>query len=151
MNWFSRLFNRKVDSYQSNEEGENMIAGTEKPLFEKALKLYIFAHHKPFGALTPQLAEQLKYTGNAVYSLLLNWMRDGKPSLEYMDFLNTKISELRKLTITQLNQLDIMPDEIDDLALSECVRLSFGDEETDRFLKIEYYPATGWCKWKWEF
>lgn len=123
-----------------------MIGGREKVLFEKALKLYVFVHHKSHELLDAQLSEQLIHTGNAVYSLLLNWLRDGRPSLEYMDFLNEKLTELRSINHELRAQLKIQPEEVEELELSQSVNLVFRDASYERVLRIRYEPESGRCR-----
>jgi len=137
------LFRKKAPKPEPVNSGEIKIKGTEKVLFEKALKLYVFVHHKPHGKLSLALADQLKFTGNAVYSLILNWMKDGKPSLEYMDFLNGKINELRMLDVVHLTELEILPDEVDEIELNTPAAFSFTDEDENQILKISYTKDSG--------
>lgn len=142
------LFRKKAPKPEPVNSGEIKIKGTEKVLFEKALKLYVFVHHKPHGMLSAALADQLKFTGNAVYSLILNWMKDGKPSLEYMDFLNGKINELRMLDVVYLTELEILPDEVDEIELNTLAAFSFTDEEENQILKISYTKDSGMCSFE---
>ncbi len=138
-------FRRKKASQLPELTEKLRINGREAELFERALQLYIFAHHVPHKRLPDELAEQLAYTGHAVYSLLLNWLRDGKPSLEYMDFLNEKVTELRRLSPHLLEELHIKPDEADQIELQKVVRLRFLDEESGRALHLAWHKEEKLC------
>ncbi|MCH8569636.1 MAG: hypothetical protein LAT67_15285 [Balneolales bacterium] len=121
------------------------IADRERKLFDRAIQLYIFVHHMPHEELEPELADQLRFTGNAVYSLILNWLLDGKPSLEYMEFLNEKVAELNTLPQGMKKKLQIQPNEVDQLELSREVKIRFKDDE-GRVLHICYEPESGVCR-----
>lgn len=122
-----------------------LVEGHDKRFFEQALKFYIFSRHAAKPHISAALAEQLTYSGHIVYSLLINWLRDGKPSIEYMDFLNTKLNELRTLPEELLHGLEIKPTQINDLELTNRVQLQFTDDETSERCWLEYYPETGEC------
>lgn len=122
------------------------VEGVEKGFFDKALKLYLFSRHVPAASVSKEMADQLTYCGHVVYSLLTNWLRDGKPSLEYLDFLNTRLKELRLLPEEALKGLAILPHEIDEIELQEKVRLRFTDEDTGEAWLLEYEPQTGTCR-----
>lgn len=126
---------------------ELSLNGTEKQLFERALQLYVFVHHVRHDEVDEALAGQLKYSGNVVYSLVRNWLIDGKPSLEYMEFLNEQINKLRKLGPAQRQGLGIQPEDIAMLELAKEVKLTFRDDETKEVLRITYLPETGLCQW----
>lgn len=145
---FLNLFRKKQPTPVETNSGSIQIKGTEKILFEKALKLYVFVHHKPHSTISSALADQLKFTGNAVYSLVLNWVKDGKPSLEYMDFLNGKLHELRMLDITLLTELEILPDEVDEIELNSPAKFSFTDEEEHQTLRISYTVENAVCEFE---
>lgn len=123
------------------------LEGYDKQFFEKAIKLYIFSRHVDEHHISNEMAEQLRYCGHVVYSLLTNWLKDGKPSLEYLDFLNTRLNELRSLPEKTLTGLEIRPSEIDELELMQVVRLTFTDEETHERCLLEYRPEDGYCKY----
>jgi hypothetical protein len=128
---------------------ELKIARQERALFSRAVQLYIFVHHVSHDALERELQQQFHHTGNAVYSLLINWLRDGKPSLEYMDFLNQKLAELREIPESTFrnNGAEIMPAEIHLLELQEEVRLRFRDEDQeDVIFYLCYFPENGICR-----
>lgn len=125
------------------------IEQREQPLFKRAVQLYIFVHHIAHDRLEESLREQFRHTGNAVYSLLINWLRDGNPSLEYMEFLNEKLTELRELPAENLRGqgLQILPHEIHLLELQSEVRLRFTDEEhPSAYYYLCYYPEKGVCE-----
>lgn len=125
------------------------IGQQEQPLFRRAVQLYIFVHHVGHNQLSGELHEQFQHTGNAVYSLLINWLRDGKPSLEYMDFLNEKLGELRALPEEELRRqgIQILPGEISLLELQSEVRLRFQDEDReDGYYYLRYLPEEGFCE-----
>ena len=125
------------------------IGQQEQALFRRAVQLYIFVHHVGHEQLSGSLHEQFHHTGNAVYSLLINWLRDGKPSLEYMDFLNEKLNELRAVPQEDFRRqgVQIMPDEIHLLELQTEVRLRFQDEAREGdFYYLRYYPEKALCE-----
>ncbi len=123
------------------------LEGHDKRFFEQALKLYIFIRHVPHKNLKPELAEQMGYLGNIVYSLILNWLKDGKPSIEYMDFLNTKLAEIQNLPESALAGLQIHPKDVNDMELMDTVRLKFRDEETGGTEYLRYDRGSGKCKY----
>ncbi|MCH8495871.1 MAG: hypothetical protein LAT57_09630 [Balneolales bacterium] len=125
-----------------------LVEGHDKRFFEQALKFYIFSRHVSVPHISVSLAEQLTYSGHIVYSLLVNWLRDGRASIEYMDFLNTKLNELRALPEESLQGLEIKPNEINDIELTNRVRLQFTDDETSERCWLEYYPGTGECRFE---
>ena len=125
-----------------------VVEGHDKRFFEQALKFYIFSRHAEEPHISASLAEQLTYSGHIVYSLLINWLRDGRASIEYMDFLNTKLNELRALPEESLQGLEIKPNEINDLELTNRVRLQFTDAETEERCWLEYFPETGECRFE---
>ena len=150
---FSFFKRRKKDSNPAEKKPhkpelpyEIRIEGREKPLFERALQLYIFVHHMPHDKLPPELAEQMRHTSNAVYSLIFNWLRDGKPSLEYMDFLNEKVNELRKLSPEQAARFEIPPDQLQHIELQHIVRMRFLDEDREHPVYIRYVKLEGLCR-----
>lgn len=145
LSWFKR---RPVTSQRANtpELTEKLKIGErELELFERAVQLYVFVHHLPHSELDEELRDQFKHTGNAVYSLLLNWVKDKKPSLEYMDFLNGKLNELRQLTPEKLAGLQIKPNEIHLLELQDEARLRFTDDEDGTNLYLKFVKAEGCC------
>lgn len=128
---------------------ELRIAPREQALFKRAVQLYIFVHHVAHDELGEELREQFHHTGNAVYSLLINWLRDGKPSLEFMEFLNQKLNELREIPEVSFtrNGVEIMPAEIHLLELQKEVRLRFQDEDQeDLTFYLRYFPEEGRCR-----
>lgn len=145
-NFFRRSTSQGNTEPELNEELK--IARREQALFSRAVQLYIFVHHVSHEALGGKLMEQFHHTGNAVYSLLINWLRDGKPSLEYMDFLNQKLTELREIPEKTFKEhgVEIMPAEIHLLELQNEVRLRFHDEEQeDVIFYLRYFPEEGRC------
>lgn len=145
---FKNWFGKKERKESIVLEGSLQIAEREKNLFDNALKLYVYVNHVPHKSLSDELAEQMKFCGNAVYSLIKNWLKDSKPSLEYMDFLNQKVDELRTLPKNKLNGLRILPHEIDQLELSESAKFSFRDADDEEVLTLTYLPKTGDCQFK---
>lgn len=145
VNWFKGDKNQTQRNRTPELTNKLKIGEREQDLFERAVKLYIFVHHVPHTELEPDLRDQLRYTGNAVYSLLLNWVRDKKPSLEYMDFLNSKLHELRELPKDMLKGLQIMPEEIHLLELQDEARIRFSDEEEGLTLYLNFVKAEGCC------
>jgi len=143
LNWFKRI--RPAEPATPDLPGKTKVNTTELPLFERAIQLYIFVHHLPHHNLPAELREQLRHTGNAVYSLLLNWLRDDKPSLEYMDFLNEKLNELRQLSPELLMLLPIKPNEIHLLELQDTVWLRFQDEENEITYHLKFVKAESCC------
>lgn len=125
---------------------EIRIEERERPLFGRALQLYIFVHHVPHKKLPDELAAQLRHTSNAVYSLIFNWLKDGKPSLEYMEFLNDKVNELRKLGLEQAAHFEIPPAQLHHIELQQIVRMRFLDEDREHPVYIRYVKAEGRCR-----
>lgn len=145
-NFFRRSSAPSDTAPQLNRELK--IVRQEQALFKRAVQLYIFVHHVAHDELGEKLQEQFHHTGNAVYSLLINWLRDGKPSLEYMDFLNQKLAELRDIPENTFkeNGVEIMPAEIHLLELQKEVRLRFRDEEQENVtFYLRYFPEEGRC------
>lgn len=148
--FFDFLQARKTPPARTPELSRRLRIGErEQPLFRRAVQLYIFVHHVEHEQLSEPLQEQFHHTGNAVYSLLISWLRKGSPSLEYMDFLNEKLAELRELPEDQLRRqgVQIMPAEIHLLELQEEVRLRFRDEEREEdYYYLRYFPDRGLCE-----
>lgn len=139
---------KKPVKIEMKPEQKLQLEGYDKQFFEKAIKLYIFSRHVSEKHISAALSEQLTYCAHVVYSLFINWLRDGKPSLEYMDFLNTRLNELRMLPEEALHGLEILPHQIDELELMQLVSLRFTDDETDSECHIRYEPDTGLCRFQ---
>ena len=129
LSWLSKWFGPTAPAVPEYTE-QLRLSGHDQRFFEQAVKLYIFARHTDSRHIAPELAEQLSYCAHIVYSLMINWMRDGKPSIEYLDFLNTRLNDLRSLPASLLAGLEIQPHEIQEIELMKQVRLQFTDEET---------------------
>jgi hypothetical protein len=141
-----RKFLNKPTAPEPDLNQQIVLEGYDKQFFEKALKLYIFSRHVSDKHISDELAQQLEYCGHVVYSLITSWLRDGKPSLEYLDFLNTRMNALRALPKEALIGLEIRPSEIDELELMQLVRLKFTDDETESRCYLEYAPEIGLCR-----
>jgi len=145
LSWLSKWFGPTAPAVPEYTE-QLRLSGHDQRFFEQAVKLYIFARHTDSRHIAPELAEQLSYCAHIVYSLMINWMRDGKPSIEYLDFLNTRLNDLRSLPASLLAGLEIQPHEIQEIELMKQVRLQFTDEETGALCALLYEPESGLCR-----
>ncbi len=112
----------------------------DKILFEKALKFYFFARQRGVSTLPEDLARRISYSGTVAYSLIITFVKENALKIEYMDFLNQEWKHLRSVEPAFFNDLQVKPDEIDELELSETVELNFFDEDEGLYLLLRYIP-----------
>lgn len=112
----------------------------DKILFEKALKFYFFARQRGVNELPEDLAQRISYSGTVAYSLIITFVKENALKIEYMDFLNEEWKNLRSVKPSFFKSLQVKPDEIDELELSETVELSFFDEDEGMDLMLQYIP-----------
>jgi hypothetical protein len=108
-------------------------------LFEKALKFYLFARQIDAKHLQKDVAERLYYSGSVAYSLIYTYVNTGNLKIEYMDFLNEELKLMLKAEKNVYNNLQIKPDEINDIQLMKETKLSFFDEDEQENLQLIYY------------
>ncbi len=140
------FFKRKAIILKPEQNNTIRLREPDKSLFEKALKLYIIIHQKPHKELSDELSVQFKSLGNIVYSLIRNWLADGKPSLDYMAFLNEKIVEINGLPEQYFDRLEIRISEVGELELNAEASFVFRDEDSNNPLYLTYHKETGECK-----
>ncbi len=118
----------------------------DKTLFEKALKFYFFARQVDLKRLSPDLQKRIHYSGSVAYSLIITCAKTGSLKIEYMDFLNQELKNLYSIPKNKLTDLQIKPNEIDDIELMKETKLSIFDEDENTNLTLVYYPGNAEMK-----
>lgn len=121
------------------KDNSKILNERDKVLFEKALKLYIFARQIDIKKLKTNLAERLHYTGSVAYSLIITFARTGNLKIEYMDFLNEELKTMLAIPESDFAKLQIKPREIDDIELMSETKLSFFDEDENKTISLVYF------------
>ncbi len=112
----------------------------EKILFEKALKFYFFARQIDLKRLDQDLQKRVHYSGSVAYSLIITYAKSGDLKIEYMDFLNQELKKLLSIPENQFKDLQIKPNEIDDIELMKKTKLTFYDEDEQKDMELIYLP-----------
>lgn len=110
----------------------------DKVLFEKALKAYIFSRQRGVSSLEPDLKERFSYSGTIAYSLIITFIKTGSFKIEYMDFLNEELKKLNTVNNSFFEPLQVLPNEIDEISLSNNFSLIFFDEDEQSKVMLSY-------------
>lgn len=113
----------------------------DKVLFEKALKFYFFARQTDLKRLPKDLFKRIHYSGTVAYSLIITYAKSGSLKIEYMDFLNQELKQFLSTPKKTFKELQIQPDEIDDIELMEETKFNFYDEDEESDCRIIYNPS----------
>lgn len=134
--WFTKPPDFKTCSIQPNE----------RHLFCKAVKLYFFLHHVNHDELPEKWGERFRHSSNVVYSMLRNYMLNGRFDIEYLEFLNDELAGLHHHK--DEFPWSIPPDQIEQIELKSKVPITFRDEETAETLDMFYYPDEHICEYR---
>jgi len=113
---------------------------TDKVIFEKALKIYLFSRQHDVSKLQDDLKQRIRYLRNVAYSLIIRFLREDTFHFEYMDFINDELKKLRSLP-DYTSGLMIKPGEVDEIQLQEPARFLFRDEEDELEIKFIYHKS----------
>jgi len=113
---------------------------TDKVIFEKALKIYLFSRQHDVSKLQNDLKQRIRYLRNVAYSLIIRFLREDTFHFEYMDFINDELKKLRSLP-DYTSGLMIKPGEVDEIQLQEPARFLFKDEEDELEIKFIYHKS----------
>jgi len=113
---------------------------TDKVIFEKALKIYLFSRQHDVSKLQDDLKQRIRYLRNVAYSLIIRFLREDTFHFEYMDFINDELKKLRSLP-DYTSGLMIKPGEVDEIQLQEPARFLFKDEEDELEIKFIYHKS----------
>ena len=113
----------------------------DKVLFEKALKFYFFSRQQNLKSLNKDIADRIHYSGSVAYSLITTYIRTGALKIEYMDYLNQELKQLLSLKKDYFLDIQILPNEIDDIELMEPTKFTVFDEDLNKNLEINYSPS----------
>lgn len=108
--------------------------------FEKAIKFYLFTRHIKRDSLPDELRDRFTHSGNVAYSLLIRFVEEGRFLLEYMEYINDELAELRRADPESLSMLQIPPGDIEEIELQQEVPLRFTDAESQKTYYLLYYP-----------
>jgi len=113
---------------------------TDKVIFEKALKIYLFSRQHDVSKLQDDLKQRIRHLRNVAYSLIIRFLREDTFHFEYMDFINDELKKLRSLP-DYTSGLMIKPGEVDEIQLQEPARFLFRDEEDELEIKFIYHKS----------
>lgn len=113
---------------------------TDKVIFEKALKIYLFSRQHDVSKLQDDLKQRIRYLRNVAYSLIIRFLREDTFHFEYMDFINDELKTLQSLP-GHTSLLMIKPEEVDEIELQEPARFLFKDEEDETEYKVIYHKS----------
>lgn len=123
------------------ENTTKILNHQDKILFEKALKFYFFSRQVEVKRLEKQLQDRFHYSGNIAYSFILTLISKDSIRLEYLDFLNEEIKTLLGIHPSYLTDLQIKPNEIDEIEFPEEVSMSVFDEDENQKINLKYFSA----------
>lgn len=113
---------------------------TDKVIFEKALKIYLFSRQHDVSKLQDDLKQRIRHLRNVAYSLIIRFLREDTFHFEYMDFINDELKTLQSLP-GHTSLLMIKPEEVDEIELQEPARFLFKDEEDETEYKVIYHKS----------
>jgi hypothetical protein len=109
--------------------------------FEKAIKFYFFSRQKDIKSLKKDISDRIVYSRSVAYSLITTYIRSGSLKIEYMDFINQELKILSGLSKGTFQNLQVLPNEIDDIELMDPSKFTVFDEDLKENLEI-YYSAS---------
>ena len=73
--------------------------------------------------------------------MITTYIRTGSLKIEYMDYLNQELKQLVSLKKNFFVNIQILPNEIDDIELMEPTKFTVFDEDQNKNLEINYSPS----------